>query len=573
MSLIIEDLRVVYNSGRHRVLAVDNFDLSLSSGEMGVIIGESGSGKTTIAKSILGLLKDEAHTHGKIEINGESILDKNEKELNTIRWDKVSMVFQNSRENLDPTMNIFDACYEPVKRKGFTKEEFMEKLVSLFSELNLDSAILKKYPSEISGGELQRVQLAMALVCEPDVLILDEPTSSVDMFSKNLVFNIIKHRAKEGMTILLITHDIDFASKLDGSCSIIYLGQTMEITETSNLSRSCKHPYTEGLRRSAPVLGGYRDLQGMKGDAHYRYIHRHEQSDSEHIHTHESGKIHKKGHAPVKGCLYYGRCVQASSECVEYDGEMVSSDGSLVRCVKGGIVSALNVKNLMKKYGYSIILKNLEINLRSGETLAVTGRSGSGKTTLAKCISGVVDFEDGEIDIFGQNIKNMGRKELSKHIGFVYQDPYSSVNPSWNVEKIVSEPLVAAKENKEEIKEKVMDILKSVRLPSGDDFLLKTPAQLNGGALQRVCMARALINEPKLLIMDEPTSSLDVSVQAKLMRLLTDIQSEKGLSIIFITHDIALASKTADNIAVMKDGIISEYGSAENVIRKILNKN
>lgn len=530
--LLIKNLRVKYP----KLEVLKDINLELPKGETLAIMGESGAGKTSLALSLMGLTL--ADISGEIIYDGEDFLSLNEEERRKFRWNKVSMVLQDINRALNPVLKILDQLIEPMLEHNICNlKEAKEKALNLLVKVGLSVEKAGLYPHQLSGGEKQRVLIAMALTNDPEYLILDEPTSALDAITRAEIIKLLKNVCKD-RTVILITHDISTALKLSTKIAIFYSGRIMELGNTEEVIKNPHHPYTRGLLRSYPNMTTTKDLQGIPG----------------------TKKIN------LKGCPFYNRCTQKISICENNLPELQEVGMRNIACLRGGIVSLLKIDNLVKKYNKVPVLKSVSFNLDEGEILAIVGESGSGKTTLARTIMDLEKANSG--DIFFENKKISKRdKNFYKNVQMIFQNPGDCISHRLNVLEAVIEPLEVQKIGTvDERLEKVKNILKDVELPITEDFLKEYPHHLSGGELQRLAIARALILEPKLLIADEITSALDASVQAKIMKLLLNLQEKKGLSIIFITHDIALARKVSDKVSVMLEGNIIESGSTCEVL-------
>jgi peptide/nickel transport system ATP-binding protein len=527
----------------------------------------------------MGLLPDNAEISGLVKLDETKLTGLDEAGFNAIRWSRIAMVFQNGIANLNPVHRVIDQVAEPLIQHGQSeKQEANERAIQALVRMGLKPEQGYRFPHELSGGEIQRALLAMALIMDPEVLILDEPTSALDAMTKAFVAHVIQDVAGKGASVLLITHDLDLAEKLADDLAMLYLGQVMETMPARDLVQNPCHPYTLALGRSYPGMDTLRDLGGIRGDAFYRVSHRHSQeidrTDS-HSHVIGAGSFHEDGHAPPAGCLFQPRCTQAVEECLSGDVAMLDVEGHRVRCLRGGIANRLEMSGVCKRYNKVTALCPTDLNLRSGEVFCLVGETGSGKTTLSMIAAGVLDPDQGQRVFDGRDMDEWRKRDhrsLAKRIGVIYQNPAEAVSHRLSVFDIVAEPLriQGSVRGNEEIKGRVKSVLADVRLSTEPTFLKRYPHELNMGAVQRLCIARALVLEPSLLVADEPTSSLDPSVQAKVLKLLLDLQIEKGLTMLFVTHDIGLARKIGDRIGVMRAGRIVETGPSVQVLSKPL---
>ena len=575
MSLEIKNLSVIYRDGSHSIQALEEVSVSLVPGKCVALVGESGSGKTTFGNTCMGLLPSNAVREGEIILNGKRIDHLDESALNEFRWERISMVFQNGAVNMNPVHRIVDQVAEPlIQRRSLSRSGAIAKANDALEQMGVAKEYHDRYPHQLSGGQIQRSLLAMALILDPEILILDEPTSALDALSKTVVSDVIQTAKSMNKSILLITHDLEFAMHNSDTIAMLYLGQIMETLPATDLLTRPLHPYTLALGRSYPAMSTARDLGGIKGDAFYRLVHQHGHHDElgyHHTHIQIPQSSHKDGHAPPTGCLFQNRCTQAIEICRTEQVDLEVVGDHTVRCLRKGIASLLELKDVNKKYGKTIALHSIGLTIKCGEVFSLVGETGSGKTTLAMISAGMLKPESGKRVFDGRDMDEwMVRdyRSLSRRIGVVYQNPAESVSHRFSVFDTVAEPLMihGLTGSKFEINERVTRVLDDVHLSTDRAFMGRYPHELNMGAIQRVCMARAIVLDPSLLIADEPTSSLDPSVQAKVLKLLLDLQIEHGLSMLFVTHDIGLARKISDRIGVMLAGRLVEVGPAHLIL-------
>jgi peptide/nickel transport system ATP-binding protein len=530
--LEIKDLRVSYG---HDVI-LNGIDLELKSGETLAIVGESGTGKTTLGLSIMRLV--EGAVRGTIRFNGKDLLTLSDNEMRQIRWSQIAMVFQNANNVLNPVYTVLNQIAEPMIEHGLkNREEARVRATELLRYFGFPRERFSAYPHQLSGGEQQRVLLAMALANDPELLILDEPLSSLDAAARaqvgELLKEIDKHRTK-----LVATHDLDTASKLADRMAVLYGGKIIELGPTHDVLSRPRHPYTRALIRAYPNMTTVKDLQGVKG----------------------------RMTRPVSGCPFHPRCTQAIDICQTKTPQLVWNEGRQIACHRGGIITLLSTKNITKSFGSLKAVDSVNLHIEAGETLALVGQTGSGKTTLAKTIMGLHQLTEGGVYLEDVKIDNQG-KDFYKRVQMVFQNPGESLSHRLSVLEAVMEPLdIQGVGTKEERENKAIQVLGEVELPQTRGFLNKYPHELSGGEMQRVAIARALVLDPALLIADEPTAFLDASVQAKILKLLLNLQEQRGLSMLYITHDIAAARKISDRIAVMLDGKIIEEGPSNEII-------
>ena len=518
--------------GRTEILR--GIDLDIDKGDCLAIIGESGAGKSTLGLSIMGLLSSGT-VKGEVLLNGRDLLQLNEDELRRLRGGEMAMVFQNIEDALDPVQRAGDQIIEAISihRKASSAEEMRRLLLAV----GLGAEKAESYPHQLSGGEKQRVCIAMALANDPDLIILDEPTASLDAMTKMDIIHLLQS-ALHGRMALLITHDISLAQRLANRLAVLYAGRIMEVGDTSQILGSPAHPYTRGLVRSYPAICRAKDQQGIPG-------------------------MMRHG---LAGCPFHDRCTQRIEICKTEVPLLEEVRGRLVACHRGGIVPLLEVRELSVSFGSYPALSGVDLTLYEGETLAVVGESGSGKTTLSKAIMGLCQEGSGEIFLEGERV---GKRDASfySRVQMIFQNPKESVSHRMTVLDAVLEPLnVMQRGSPEERVARAKQVLRQAELPVNDRFLAKYPHQLSGGEVQRVAIARALALRPKLLIADEPTSALDPSVQAKILKLLLNLQERMGLGILLVTHDIAVARKVSDRIVVLLKGRIVEEGATDEIL-------
>lgn len=571
MNLVVNGLHVIYQDGGHGLLALDNVDLELAPGIITALVGESGSGKTTLGKALMGLLPENARIRGDVRLDGKPLIGMAEADFNAIRWSRIAMVFQNGATSFNPVVRILDQVAETlITHQGLCKDKAREMAGQALEGLGLEPELHRRFAHELSGGQVQKALIAMALILDPAVVILDEPTAALDPLTRGFVAGVIAGLKARGKAVLLITHDLELAATLADTIAVLYLGQVMEVLPAADLFDRPLHPYTLALGRAFPRLDATKDLVGIRGDAFYRIAHAHPGGIGyDHSHVVAPGAIHDNGHAPATGCLFYPRCTQAVSDCAVVPVLLELAGDHQLRCCRGGIVSLLELAGVQKRYGDIRALGPTDLRLAAGEVLCLVGETGSGKTTVAMIAAGVLAPDRGRRIFEGRDMDKWIRKDyktLARRIGVVYQNPAEAVSHRLTVADIVAEPLAIQGLAEPARQRRVVEALEAVRLPTVPEFLRRYPHELNLGAIQRVCLARALAVSPGLLVADEPTSALDPSVQAKVLKMMLDLQVENGLTLLFVTHDIGLARKVADRIAVMLAGTLVEIGPAAKVL-------
>ena len=527
------------------VMALDRLSLSLKKGESLGIIGESGSGKTTFGKAIMGIC--EGTVEGVINFKGRNLLALSGEEMRCLRWNEISMVRQNTGTVLNPAYTVEEQIMEPIlEHTDAVPETARKKASMLIEKVGLPSEKLKAFPNELSGGEKQRVMIAMALSNEPSLVILDEPTASLDAITRRQIIDLFSI-IKEECSLIVISHDVNTVASLD-KIAVLYSSRLMEYGDTGLILKSPRHPYTRALLKSHPFMHSTKDLQGIRGHIFYSF-------------------------EKTEGCRFSSRCIQKTELCEKEMPELKQWGDRMLACHRGGVHTLLKVNKVNASYtsrnggkNYRV-LKDLSFEMDIGDIVSLVGQTGCGKSTLARCLTRILKYDSGDIIFDGEKIEGIEPLAYHKKVQLIFQDPLEATSPRLNVLRIVKEPLdLQGNLDEAEKVKKVKKTLEEVSLPSSETFLKKYPHQLSGGELQRVTIARALVNDPFLLIADEPTSFLDVSIQAKILKLLMELQNQRGLTLLFITHDIALARKVSDRILVMKEGRIIEGGSGADLI-------
>lgn len=500
---------------------------SLSAGEILAVVGESGSGKSTLSAAIASLLPPEAEFSGEVYLGGREISGKTEAQLRPLRMKEFSVAFQNSRERLNPSLTLREQLYE-VLRREFDRNQLAQKAAELMELVGLSNEDLSRYPRELSGGMLQKYMIASAIALSPPLVILDEPTSSLDLRSRNeFIQLILRIRRQSGTAFLLVTHDLTLAQRLSQRVLVLYKGVIQELGQTEQVLSAPRHPYTRGLVGSAMDLNLVRDIWGIRQETG-----RHE-----------------------GGCPFYGRCTQSIPQCASYCPSLQRADTPderYVSCLRGGIVRLLEARNIVKNYGRQRVLDGASIEIYCGETVSLVGASGSGKTTLSSIAAGFLGCDGGEVLFFGEKADFKTLLKTRHGIQMVFQDSDSAINPSMRVLDAVSEPLRLYGEK--EFAQTALQSLAEVDLPVDSAFLQRRVRSLSGGQKQRLALARALSMHPRLLIADEPTSMLDASSKANLIRLLKSLQNQHGHSFLMVTHDLACAAKISERIYYLQGG-------------------
>lgn len=557
MTLTVQDLRVTFPlDGKMGLRAVDGVSFDLAPGTSLGIVGETGAGKTTIARALLGL-HPPGCVQGSIRLDGRELVGLSEEEWRTIRWRRIALVPQSVGTALDPVYRVGDQIAEPMRyHLGLSPAEAWGRSLEIAHRVGLEPRHLRAYPHQLSGGEKQRALLAMALSCAPDVLILDEPTSGQDMLSRARLLDLLDTLRREGgVGLLVISHDLAAVARLTEQVAVLYAGKLVEVGPAAEVFQEPRHPYTWGLIHAYPDMATARDLRGIRGVP----------PDPANL---------------PQGCRFHPRCTQAIERCRDEEPPLREVGGRWIACHLGGLQTLLRAEGLCKTFSADggepedrvEAVWEVTLDIREGEVVALVGETGSGKTTLAQMLVGLLPPDGGRVFLEGRDLtaaKGKDRRAMMSRIQLVPQDPFDAVSPRLTVAEIVREPLdIQAIGTLEEREAKVRQALQTVGLPTSPDFLARQAHELSGGQLQRVVMARALVLEPKLIVADEPVSMLDPSEQARVINLLKEIQTERGLALLLISHDLALVRKIADRILVMHRGRIVEEGPGSRVVTR-----
>jgi peptide/nickel transport system ATP-binding protein len=547
--LVLDHVSVHYHNAGNATPAVNNVSFSLGPESRLGIIGESGSGKTTLAHAIMGLLDGKADITGSIQYRGTELVTMPESERHVFRWKKIAIVFQNGLNTLNPVLTVRTQIAECLTQHlKLPAKEAQAQVGARLQEVGLGEHWADSYPNQLSGGMRQRVFIAMALSCEPEILIIDEPTTALDAIAKQEIINLLqKLQVEKRFALIVASHEMGVIRSLTDITNVMYLGSVVESGRTDDVIFDPAHPYSSGLVSSSTQINCFRDLWGIPSE---------------------------NGHGGAAGCPFYPRCHQKLSMCATQSPELTPNKaGRLVACNRGGIATILEGSGISKTYTLKKTkipaCRNVDITIRSGEVVALIGQSGSGKSTLANILCGFLDKDSGNVYYDGEVLCGYDATRRFDGIQIVFQDPFSAINEHFSVFQAVEEPLKLTRiGTKVERKEMVQRALRDVQLPGDERFVARKCFMLSGGQRQRVAIARSLVMQPRLLIADEISSMLDPSTQANILRFLKGLQNAKGFSMLYITHDLSLARKIADRVYIMKDAEIIETGSAFVVFRQ-----
>jgi len=507
------NIEVVFKVEHGVVEAVKDVSFQLYRGETVAIVGESGSGKSVTARTVMGLLSRRATVspRSSVEYDGQNILKFPERARRKLRGNRISMIFQEPMSSLNPIYTVGSQIVEAIRvHRKVSRRQAWARALELLQHVQIPDPVarLKQYPHQLSGGQRQRVMIAMALANDPDVLIADEPTTALDVTVQAQILNLIRNLQKElRMAVILITHDLTVVRKFSDYVYVMQHGEMREHNVTERLFADPQHPYTQRLLASEP-RGRPQPLP--------------------------------------EGC---GTILEASGVRVCF----MLRHGSFLK----------------PDWRELVAVDDLDLTLRRHETLGLVGESGSGKTTFGQALLRLTDAKRGEISFDGKPIHGLSRNEmrpLRSRMQIVFQDPFSSLNPRMTIGQIIEEGLVVNSigATRRERVERVREALVSAGMPG--DILSRFPHEFSGGQRQRIAIARAIALEPEFILLDEPTSALDLSVQAQIIDLLRKLQDERGLSYLFISHDLKVVRALCHRVIVMQHGKIVEQGPVDDVL-------
>lgn len=515
----IKNLNVDYITDKNPINAVRDVTFEIFSGEVFGLVGESGSGKSTVVQAMMRILPPPAIiSKGEVIINNEDILASSSLDVVGMRWKKISIVMQSALNALNPVLSIREQIHDVLKtHKNLIGLDADERAKELLSLVEIDHDRLDSFPHQLSGGMKQRIVIAIALAIMPPIIIMDEPTTALDVIvEREIIAKIIDLRKKLGFTILFITHDLNLLLEFADRLAIMKNGEIVELDKVENINAGGKHPYTKKLIGSIPSASGKRQ----------------------------------------KGLLSKPKSLNLS---------------------KNPILEVRNLKKVFQSPGFFnknklIAVNDVSFKIHKGEIVGLVGESGSGKSTVAKLVTRLIRPSEGSIYLNGENKKVTESRNVPlqyrKDVQMVFQDPFGSLNSIHTVYHHLSRPLYRHR-LKDEVTmlPYIVDLLEKVGLSPGEKFAEKFPHEMSGGERQRVAIARALSLEPKIVVADEPTSMLDVSIRMEVLEIFAKMRIENNLTVLFITHDLASARYLADRIIVLKNGKIIEENNSEKLIQ------
>ena len=586
--LELDNARISYFTRAGEINVVPAVSFKLSQGEAIGLVGESGCGKSTVAFSIMRYLGGVGRlTGGRILFEGRDMARMSDEELRQLRGRRMAMVYQDPMSSLNPVIPVGRQLMEvPIIHQGASDADARQRALQMLSEVKLPDpdSVFDRYPHQLSGGQQQRVVIAMALMAEPSLLVMDEPTTGLDVTVEAAVLDLVHNlRRRHNSALVFISHNLGTVVRVCDRIGVMYAGELVEEGPIGTVFRNPRHPYTRGLLECLPVLGADK---------------------------HSSPLVPIPGHVPPalyrpQGCIFASRCRHVDPprctvsriETMAIPGE----SGHRVQCVRAmelpfwrrpqavhsgaaddqrGADLVLDIDHLRKHYetstgifsgsqSYEIkALNDVSMSAKRGMTLAIVGESGCGKSTLAKVLTGLEKATDGKVALDGDDIGGVRvedrKSEVKSKLQMVFQNPDSTLNPSHSVGFAIERSLRRLKNlSGAAVREKARHLMEVVKLPA--DFIDRKPRQLSGGQKQRVAIARALAGDPDLMVADEPVSALDVSVQAAIINLLLELQSTRDATMLFISHDLSVVRYLADRVAVMYLGKVVEFGSVEEV--------
>ncbi len=589
--LRVEDVAVSYKVRGGEIDAVQNASFDIYRGESHGIVGESGCGKSTVAWAIVNFLGANGYVkRGSIKFLGQELVGKRGEELRKLRGDQIAMVYQDPMQALNPSMRLGDQMKEVLTvHRGISGPEAEDRCIEMLGRVYMPDPgnVIRRYPHQISGGQQQRVVIAMALLNNPALLIMDEPTTALDVTVEAAVLDLVADLRRDFDTaIMYITHNLGVVARVCSRVGVMYAGEMVERGSVEQIFARPQHPYTQGLIRCVPKLGADKASSIL-------YPIR--------------GRVPPPNARP-SGCIFGPRCDYAQDRCLEERPRLREMpNGAQVRChfaeeidpagwtppedIELPTLSRQDIQdrpilslNGLKKYyevrggslkdilglgekRYVKAVEGASFDVPKGATLGIVGESGCGKSTLIKTIIGLEESSGGEAQFMGFDITgdiSSRDMQLIKELQMVFQNPDSTMNPSYSVGQQIGRPMRRFRTvPREQIRGEVVKLLRAMRLDK--NYYDRLPRQLSGGEKQRIGIARALASRPGLVLCDEPVSALDVSVQAAILNLLLDSQAEFGTTMLFIAHDLSVVRFFSDYVAVMYLGQIMEIGPAETI--------
>ena len=535
--LKINNLSVDYKMRKETVNAAKNINIDIKKGEIVGLVGESGSGKSTVANAIVNLIDEPGKVSSGSILMGETNISENPETIVQYRGKKIGLIFQDPQTSLNPILTIGEQLIETIQTHlNLSSDDAKNKAINLLKEVGIKDAENRfyNYPHQFSGGMRQRVVISLALCCEPELLIADEPTTALDVSIQSQILELIKKLTKErNLAVILITHDMGVIAETTDRVAVMKNGDLVEIGLTKQVLVQPKEKYTKSLVSSVPPTN--------KKISRFTII------EKENVNNQNNN---------IKILNRWSKKTIVDQNLVEIKNLSKSFDDSFF---------TENTKNSV------MAVDDVSLNIKEGQSFGLVGESGSGKTTIAKMVVNLFKPSSGDIYFDSVNVtkikKNKDLLKFRKQIQMIFQDPFSSLNGRLKVKEIIAEPITLHNPDikSNDLDSYIHDLLETVELTQQSAF--RYPHEFSGGQRQRISIARALATQPRLLVCDEPTSALDVSIQAQILNLLKDLQEQLNLTILFISHDLPVVRQMCDKIAVLKDGKLCEVSETEELFR------
>jgi peptide/nickel transport system ATP-binding protein len=571
----VDDLRTYFHTEDGVIKAVDGISFCIPVGHTLGIVGESGSGKSVTSLSIMRLLASSAKIEsGRIALLGKDLVKLPEPQMRTIRGKDVSMIFQEPMTSLNPVYTVGSQVAEAIiLHQHVSHSEARQRTVELFREVGIPNPQQRvdAYPHQMSGGQKQRVMIAMALSCNPKLLIADEPTTALDVTIQAQILEILgKLRNERGMAILFITHDLAVIAEIADEVLVMYRGEMVEHGRVLDIFSNPQHPYTKGLLacrprldtkyRRLPTVDDFMTVERIDGQVHIREKQMPHERLCELTAEGRGTLLHTKSDLAAMGHPWEQTPRAADTTCVAEGTRPILEveDLAVHFPVKRGLLG--------RTVDHIRAVDGINFKVYKGQTLGLVGESGCGKTTTGRALLRLIEPTDGKILFDGTDLRSLSSRELRRfrsRMQIVFQDPYGSLNPRMTIESTITEPMIiqGLGKSSRERRDRAAALLEEVGMSTS--HLRRYPHEFSGGQRQRICIARAIAVEPEFLICDESVSALDVSVQAQVLNLLNELQHNRGLTYIFISHDLSVVKFMADMMAVMNGGKIVEFGPSQ----------
>jgi peptide/nickel transport system ATP-binding protein len=579
--LSLENLTIRLGSPEDGRVLVQDVDLALERGRMLGVVGESGSGKSLTARAIIGLLPRGLVACGEVRFQGASLLTMSEREMRGVRGGRIGLLMQDPFTMLNPLQTVGATIEETLPATTRARAEVKPEVERRLAEVALPADVAGRYPFQLSGGMRQRAALAAALARDPELLIADEPTTALDVTTQDEILKLLRDiQQRRGMSIILITHDLRVAFSVCDEVQVMYAGSVVERAPASQLRHNPLHPYSSSLLLAElPVSRYVEQLNMVPGRVPAAHTVAQQCAFAARCAWAEERCVARRPQLEEVGATRWSACLRVGEIADELESQVSEADAVSDRPVAAALGAGLVVaESLTKTYHSSRLfgsresvraLDDVSFEIVEGESVGLVGETGSGKSTIARCLLGLNRPDAGRITIDGVDAtdhRKLGRRD-TRHVRTcvqaVFQDPYASLNPALTVGSALREVLEFRQDGNVE-KQAVGELLDSVGLPAS--YASRRPAELSGGERQRIAIARALAMQPRLLICDEPVAALDVSAQAVILDLLRQVRRERGMSMLFITHDLSVVRQMSERLIVLYRGNIVEAGDTDTVL-------